>query len=42
MVCVGPCLCRLLVNHRTVLTKLLLGANGRPLVTDGNGGVCVK
>lgn len=35
MVAIGPCLCGLLLNHRGSLTKLLLGANGRALLTDG-------
>ncbi len=35
MVAIGPCLCKLLLEHRGALSKLLLGTNGRALLTDG-------
>ena len=32
---VGPFLCQLLVSHRAALSRLLVGSDGRPLLTDG-------
>ena len=33
---VGPFLCELLLEHKLILSKMLVGANGRVLITDGN------
>ncbi len=35
MTAIGPCLCGLLVEHRGHLSKLLVCADGRALLTDG-------
>ena len=32
---VGPFLCRLLLEHKTMLSKVFLAADGRQLLTDG-------
>ena len=32
---VGPFLCRLLLEHKTILSKVFLAADGRQLLTDG-------
>ena len=32
---VGPFLCHLLVTYKSILSKVLVGSDGRPLLTDG-------
>ncbi len=34
---VGPFLCELLLEHRALLSKVLVAANGRLLISDGKG-----
>lgn len=36
---VGPFLCRLMVTNRGMLSKVLVGSDGRPLLTDGKDSI---
>lgn len=37
---VGPFLCVLLLEHKAVLSKVLVGTDGRLLISDGKVGTC--